>query len=253
MPFDPPADLVAALREAQRIVVMTGAGVSAESGVPTYRDALTGQWASHDPARLATPEAFEHDPALVARWYDERRVALGRCAPNPGHHALAAMERAVERAGGAFTLITQNVDRLHHAAGSSAPIELHGALWVWRCASCGEEREERGEPFADHPPRCACGGTRRPGVVWFGEALPEEALVASFEALSACELMLVVGTSGLVYPAAGLAGVAREAGARLAEVNPDATPQSGGFDWTLRARSGEALPALARAAFDDVA
>lgn len=246
-----PADLADALVAAARVVVMTGAGVSAESGVPTFRDALEGLWARYDPTELATPEAFRRNPALVTRWYDERRLALRACKPNPGHVAIARLEREVIDRGRDFALVTQNVDRLHQAAGSADAIELHGTLWVWRCNACGEEREERGEAFPDHPPRCACGGARRPGVVWFGEILPQEAMLRAIDAMRVCDLVLLVGTSSVVYPAAGLVDEALAAGARVAEINPEATPRSGQVDWSIRARSGVALPALVNAAFGE--
>jgi NAD-dependent deacetylase len=245
----PPDDLVRALASAGRICVLTGAGVSAESGVPTFRDALTGLWARYDPVQLATPEAFERDPALVTRWYDERRVALRACAPNAGHMALARLSREAAARGRAFTLATQNVDRLHQAAGSEGVLELHGSLWEWRCAACGAAREERGEAFGDYPPRCACGGVRRPGVVWFGEILPADALEGAGGAAQACDLLLVIGTSSVVYPAAGLAALAQASGARIAEINPDATPLSGSADWSIRACAGAILPALVDRAF----
>ena len=198
-----PAGLVQALREAKSVTALTGAGVSAESGIPTFRDALEGLWAKFDPEDLATPEAFERDPANVSRWYDERRLRIASCRPNPGHLALARLERRLAVAGRRFALLTQNVDRLHQAAGSGHVVELHGSLWVWRCTACGVEREERGGPFIAHPPRCACGGARRPGVVWFGEDLPAAAVEAAEEACAECDLFLSVGTSAAVYPAAG--------------------------------------------------
>src|SRR5262249_37039045 len=153
---------------------------------------------------------------------------------NPGHIALAELERVVESRGGRFTLLTQNVDRLHHAAGSRNVVELHGSLWVWRCLSCREEREERTIPFPTHPPRCSCGGTRRPGVVWFGEALPDHAVEAMQTAAEECDLFLSVGTSAVVYPAAGLVHSAKARGAKTVEVNADPTPISSSVDWSLR-------------------
>lgn len=249
MPASVPADLVEALREARSVAVLTGAGVSAESGVPTFRDALEGLWAKFDPAELATPEAFARDPEKVSRWYDERRFRIASCRPNPGHFALARIERHLARAGRRFTLLTQNVDRLHQAAGSERVVELHGSLWVWRCTGCGEEREERGGPFPAYPPRCACGGSRRPGVVWFGEDLPREALEAAEEASEACDLFLSIGTSAVVYPAAGLIHLARGRGARTAEVNLEPTPISDLADWSVLGKSGEVLPELLERAF----
>jgi len=246
-PFD--ADLLDALRSAHHIAVLTGAGVSAESGVPTFRDALTGLWARYDPAQLATPEAFERDPELVARWYDERRCSVARCVPNAGHVALAQLQRQTIDRGGAFTLITQNVDRLHQAAGSIDVIELHGTLWVWRCIDCDMETEERGPAFSAFPSHCSCGGLKRPGVVWFGEELPRHALLQAQRAATACDLFLSIGTSSVVYPAAGLIDQASRAGARVLEVNPQETPYSGRATWSLRGASGEILPQLLSAAF----
>jgi NAD-dependent deacetylase len=237
-------DLRRRLAEARGIAVLTGAGVSAESGIPTFRDALTGLWARYDPAELASPEAFARDPALVTRWYDERRTACGRCRPNPGHHALAALERACRKRGAAFTLITQNVDRLHQQAGSGDVVELHGSLWDWRCTRCGAAREETGPAFDEYPPRCGCGGARRPGVVWFGEMLPEQALVRSLELAEHCEVFLTLGTSGVVEPAASLVRIAAAAGAFTAEINPEPTPATGLVDMSLRGRTGELLPLL---------
>jgi len=232
------------LNETNSVAVLTGAGVSAESGIPTFRDAQTGLWAKYDPMDLATPAAFARDPALVTRWYDERRRTCARCKPNPGHLALARLQDECEAAGKRFTLITQNVDRLHQRAGSREPIELHGTLWVWRCTSCGDEREERDIPFAEHPPRCSCGGTRRPGVVWFGESLPEAALAAAWRAAEKCGLFMSLGTSGVVEPAASLARIAASAGARTLEINLDETPLSALVDVSVRGATGDLLPKI---------
>lgn len=237
-------EVAGALREARGVVVLTGAGVSAESGIPTFRDAMEGLWARFDPMELATPEAFARRPRLVSRWYDERRVQCASCAPNPGHLALAAMERRVAERGGRFTLLTQNVDGLHQAAGSANVVELHGSIWRWRCLRCGMTREERGAAFGRYPPRCSCGGVRRPAVVWFGEQLPEEALEAAERALRACDLFFSVGTSAVVQPSAGFIRMARLRGAKTVEVNREETPVSPLVDWPVRGRSGEALPAL---------
>lgn len=232
------------LRLAKRVAVLTGAGVSAESGVPTFRDAMTGLWARFNPMDLATPEAFGRDPERVSRWYDQRRCDVAKCQPNAGHVALAQLQKAVVDRGGSFTLITQNVDGLHQAAGATDVIELHGTLWRWRCWDCGEEHEERGPAFASYPLRCHCGGLRRPGVVWFGEVLPEDALMAAASAAEQAELFISIGTSGEVYPAAGLIDEALAAGAKVLEINPAATPFTARVTWSLRAASGEALPRL---------
>ena len=251
-----PSDLASCLRNAQGVVVITGAGVSAESKVPTFRDPniedpdMLALWREFDPQTLATPEAFAQDPERVTRWYDLRRTHLASCEPNPAHRALAEIESLLTAAGRSFTLVTQNVDRLHHAAGSRRVFELHGNLREWRCTRCAETRAEPGPAFTEYPPPCvSCGGPRRPCVVWFGEALPEDALEAAFEAISACDLFLSIGTSAVVYPAAGLIHVAAQAGARTAELNKDDTPQSRAVDWSLRGRAGELVPALVSAAW----
>jgi NAD-dependent deacetylase len=244
-------NLLDALRNAQSVTVLTGAGVSAESGIPTFRDALTGYWAKFNPEELATPQAFARDPAMVSRWYDERRCNVAACKPNPGLLALASLQRRALSEGRKFTLITQNVDRLHQSAGSNDVIELHGSLWVWRCEDCGAEREERGPVFAEYPIRCTCGGYRRPGVVWFGEALPTQALAAAQRAAETCELFISCGTSAVVYPAAGLIDVALAGGARLLEVNPQPTAYTSRATWSLRSASGRALPTLLHAAFGE--
>lgn len=234
----------ALLREASSVAVLTGAGVSAESGIPTFRDAQTGLWARYDPMELATPQAFARDPVLVTRWYDERRRRCAECAPNPGHLALARLQDELEAAGKRFTLITQNVDRLHQQAGSRNLLELHGTLWVWRCTSCGMEREEREIPFAEHPPRCACGGQRRPAVVWFGESLPESVLAAAWRAAEDCGLFMSLGTSSVVEPAASLGRAAAAAGAKTVEINPEETPLSSRVDISVRGTTGELMPML---------
>ena len=238
------------LRTANAIAVLSGAGISAESGIPTFRDALTGLWARYDPAQLATPEAFERDPELVSRWYDERRCKVARCRPNAGHLALARLEQRVRGECRGFTLVTQNVDRLHQAAGSQEAIELHGTILVWRCTRCGQEREEHGPAFAAYPPVCSCGGTRRPGVVWFGEMLPARALRAAQEAARKCDLFISVGTSSVVYPAAGLIELAIRAGAKVIEVNKEPTPLSDQVDWSIRGSSGDVLPRLVEMTVD---
>lgn len=237
-------ELLDLLRTADHIAVLSGAGVSAESGVPTFRDALTGLWARFDPAELATPEAFARDPQLVSQWYDQRRCDVARCAPNPGHLAMAQLQRHALARGASFTLITQNVDRLHQAGGSTDVIELHGTLWVWRCVHCAEETEETGPAFAVHPPRCSCGGIKRPGVVWFGEELPHEALRKAQQAAASCQLFISLGTSSLVYPAAGLIDLAIRNDARLLEVNPQETPYTRRAHWSIRGPAGQALPDL---------
>ena len=224
------------VRGAGRVVALTGAGISAESGVPTFRGA-DGLWKTYRPEDLATPEAFRRNPALVWEWYDWRRQRIAAARPNPGHEALARLEKTKPR----FTLVTQNVDGLHQLAGSRNLHELHGCLWTLRCVDCGEEREDRTVPLPAIPPRCACGGLLRPGVVWFGEPLPVETLQASLEEARACDLLLVVGTSAVVYPAAGVANAAVEAGHPVIEINPDETPFTPHATISLRGRAGEIL------------
>ncbi len=237
------------LSEAKSVVVVTGAGVSAESKIPTFRDAMDGLWKSFDPMKLATPEAFADDPETVTRWYDFRRAKCLDAIPNPGHVALARMQDEIESRGGSFTLLTQNVDRLHQRAGSHDVVELHGSIMVWRCAQTGRRYEDLPAEFDSYPPRTPEGTLMRPDVVWFGEALPEAALERAFEASAACDLFFSVGTSAVVYPAAGFVDVARQGGARTVEVNRDETPISAGVDWSLRGSSGEILPGIVEGAF----
>ena len=227
------------------MVALTGSGISAESGVPTFREAQTGLWARYDPQRLATPEAFDRDPHLVWEWYEWRRNLVSEALPNPGHRALAELERRVPE----FSLITQNVDGLHQRAGSRDVVELHGNILRSRCSREGviAEPEDRDDAV---PPRCPrCGALLRPDVVWFGEMLPAGALEAASEAARGCELFLSVGTSSLVYPAAALPYEALESGATLVEINAGETPLSRQADHVLRGRAGELLPELLRRAF----
>ncbi|MDH5285445.1 MAG: NAD-dependent deacylase [Betaproteobacteria bacterium] len=241
-------DLARALRSARFVAVLSGAGVSAESGVSTFRDALTGLWANFDPLELATPSAFRRNPKLVWDWYAERRAQLARVLPNPGHHAIARIEASVPR----FLLATQNVDGLHARAGSRRLVELHGNIARVRCSEDPRHAVEAWDDVGDEPPRCAhCGAYLRPDVVWFEESLPAQALCAAEAAARACDLLIVAGTSGEVYPAAALPQYAKAAGAIVLEVNPAATPLSARADYALRFPSGEALPALVRAAWGE--
>ncbi len=232
------ASLVAALRDARHVCALTGAGISAESGVPTFREAQDGLWARYDPHELATPEAFEKNPELIWEWYRWRRDLVARAQPNPGHYALARLAGLVPR----FTLITQNVDGLHQRAGSVDVIEFHGNLFEDRCHAEGRVVEH--EQTATVPVCPDCGASLRPGVVWFGEAIPEQALDSSFAAAADCDVFLSIGTSSLVYPAAGLADVAREQQAVTAEINPNPTMQAAGFDFVIASEAGVALPEL---------
>ncbi|MGH8286848.1 MAG: SIR2 family NAD-dependent protein deacylase [Steroidobacteraceae bacterium] len=242
-----PTELVNALQNAEHVVVLTGSGISAESGVPTFRDAQTGLWARFSPEEIATPEAFARDPALVWRWYRWRRELVESARPNAGHEALKELATLVAR----FTLITQNVDGLHQRAGSTDLIEFHGNIMRDRCSrGCGVSVPNRAAlaPGDDQPPRChACGAMLRPDVVWFGEAIPEAALIGAGAAVDACDVFMSVGTSSLVFPAAALAAEARRAGALIVEVNPNPTPLTPTADFALQAPAGAALPALVAA------
>lgn len=232
------------------MAVLTGAGVSAESGVPTFRDALTGLWARFDPLELATPDAFRRNPRLVWDWYAERRASVAAARPNPGHYALAAWERNARD----FVLITQNVDGLHQAAGSVNVVELHGNLRRVKCSREGTPAASWDDANPDEPPRCAqCGAFLRPDVVWFEEELPRAAYARALHAARSCEAMVVVGTSAEVHPAAALPLYARERGVPVIEVNPDATALSGYADYTLRGPSGVVLPSLVAAVWPDAA
>jgi len=241
---DLPRELVEVLRGARRVVALTGSGISAESGVPTFRDAQTGLWARYDPQELATPEAFARDPELVWRWYAWRRGLVEGARPNAGHKTLADLERRAP----VFSLVTQNVDGLHQEAGSSNVLELHGNIRRSRCPVENVTVEpDEADPL---PPLCPnCGSPLRPDVVWFGEALPTDGLRVASEAARSCDVFLSVGTSGLVYPAASLPYEALENGATLVEVNPDPTPLAPHADFAVRGRAGEVLPELVRAAF----
>jgi NAD-dependent deacetylase len=227
------------LREAQAIVLLSGAGMSAESGVPTFRDAQTGLWAKFRPEDLATEAAFRAWPAMVWDWYAQRRESVARVAPNAGHSAVAEFQR---RHPGRLTVVTQNVDGLHQRAGSEGVLALHGNIaedqWLDPAKPCCTARAI----VPGRPPRCAsCGNLRRPAVVWFGEMLPARELAAAEDAAAACDLMLVVGTSGLVYPAAGLARATR---GRVVILNPEPTALDDVADAVLVGPSAVLLPPL---------
>lgn len=229
----------ALLSQAGNVAVLTGAGISAESGVPTFRGA-GGLWKQFRAEDLATPEAFERNPRMCWEWYDWRRGLLAKARPNAGHYALAELERRKNR----FTLVTQNVDGLHVEAGSKAVLEIHGSIWTLRCTLCGREWMDRSVPL-DLLPRClACNGVARPGVVWFGEALDPEIWAAAERAVSGADALLVVGTSAQVYPAAGLVPLARAAGCKVIEVNVEPALTLSAVDFALTGRSGEILPQL---------
>ncbi len=243
---DPELAVRKALAEAESVAVLTGAGISAESGVPTFRGA-GGLWRNYSPEQLATPAAFERDPVLVWQWYDWRRGLIHAARPNAGHLALAELERRLTQDGRrpeAFSLITQNVDGLHDRAGSRRILKLHGDIWLMRCVACGREVINEQVPLAELPPRCSCGALLRPGVVWFGEALPTRIWEEAEQAARRADLFMVVGTSGVVYPAAGLAETARRSGADVVLINPEATALSYVATWALRGPSGEILRRL---------
>jgi NAD-dependent deacetylase len=227
------------LASAPRVAVLTGAGISAESGIPTFRGA-GGLWRRYKAENLATPEAFERDPKLIWEWYDWRRSIIAGIQPNAGHRALANLEERAKE----FTLVTQNVDGLHDRAGSCNVLKVHGDIWNVRCTVCGAERVELQTPLNAIPPFCPCGGMERPGVVWFGEALPEPVWTQAQRAVREAEVLLVVGTSAVVYPAAGLANLAKSTGAKVIEINIEETPVSRFVDYSLRAPAAEALPQL---------
>lgn len=223
---------------ADRVVVLTGAGVSSESGIPVFRGP-GGMWRRHRPEELATPEAFLSDPPLVWSWYRHRALAALAAEPNAGHRALVELERLVP----ALLLVTQNVDDLHRRAGSRRIVELHGNIMRFRCF-------DRGHPHAfdpswgEEPPRCSCGSLIRPGVVWFGEPLPDEAVGTAWRETADCDLLFVVGTSCVVYPAASLPALAREAGAAVVEVNVETTPVTGEAHLSIRGTSADVLPRI---------
>jgi NAD-dependent deacetylase len=233
-------ELARRLRNRPRITVMTGAGVSAASGIPTFRGP-GGLWRDFRPEELATAAAFARDPKLVWEWYAWRRELVAKAKPNRAHEVLAAWSRRYE----GFALITQNVDGLHERAGTEKVTRYHGSLWELRCwEECSVAPERWSDdtiPFAEVPPRCPhCGGLARPGVVWFGEAIPQAALRIAAEA-SSCDLFLAIGTSAVVYPAAGLAAEAAARGAFTVEINPEATPATGGVDLALPGTAEQVL------------
>jgi NAD-dependent deacetylase len=234
---------VSALRDARFVAVLTGAGVSAESGVPTFRDAQTGLWAKYDARELATPEAFARNPKLVWDWYAQRRAMVSKAVPNAAHTALAELEQRVS----GFLLATQNVDGLHRRAGSRKLVELHGNILRVRCSSCGVRAKEWG---SGSPPRCdLCDAYLRPDVVWFDERLPAEAQGSAEDAASRCDVYIVAGTSAEVYPAAALPYAALRNGACVIEVNPHSTPLTASATVALHGKAGDVLPRLVSAAF----
>lgn len=260
-PLDHTAEIAAAIDGAESVCVITGAGVSAESGLRTFRGvtgmtpedhaSMASLWKEFDPATLATPEAFAADPERVTRWYDWRRLGCLAAEPNAAHLGLAEIERRVAARGGEFTLLTQNVDRLHQRGGSRNVVELHGTITVWRCLRTGKEFEPEPRPFDVFPPRSPFVSDRsdplgvlRPSVVWFGEALPSDAVARAHAAAASCDLFLSVGTSSVVHPAAGFILQARERGADTAEINLEPTPISNLVRWSVRTKAGAAMDAI---------
>ncbi|WP_332611900.1 SIR2 family NAD-dependent protein deacylase [Achromobacter sp. ESBL13] len=272
---DIPPALIEALRNAQRVVAFTGAGVSAESGIATFRDALTGLWSRFDAQALATPQAFRKHPDIVWGWYEWRRAQVLRAAPNAAHYAIAALQRHVP----ALTVITQNVDDLHERAGATQVVHLHGSLHAPRCSACGApyafddsvatdslatDTSAAGSSAAHThaagntdegrripPPGCTqCGAPVRPGVVWFGESLPSDAWGTAIRAAQQCDLLFSIGTSALVYPAAELPQRALAAGATVVQVNPNATPLDAHAHCNLHGAAADLMPRVLAAAFD---
>lgn len=251
------------LSSSRKITVLTGAGVSAESGIATFRGA-GGLWRKYQAQDLASPEAWERDPGLVWEFYNYRRTAACNAAPNPAHRALATFEARWRQAGGTFTLLTQNIDDLHEQAGSQNIVHLHGSIWHVRCLACGEVTLNRSIPItpayegsgspdpatrahrfveADMP-HCHCGGVQRPHVVWFGEALESKNLVAAADAIDKCAVMLVVGTSAVVHPAAGFVALAKRYGTTIVEANIEASAVNELCDYFFEGKAGEVLPSL---------
>jgi NAD-dependent deacetylase len=228
------------LASARNVAVLTGAGISADSGVPTFRGA-DGLWRNFRAEDLATPEAFKRDPRLVWEWYNWRRELIATKQPNPAHDALVKLE---QRWTNRMWLITQNVDGLHHAAGSQRLSEIHGNIWKVRCTGCGVISENREIPLPPLPACRLCRALLRPHIVWFGESLWEEDLRRCDVALRACDLLLVIGTSGVVYPAAGFVSAAKDIGALVIEINRESTPQSTLVDLSLQGRAKDLVPQL---------
>jgi NAD-dependent deacetylase len=234
-----PREMIERLKRAKKVAVLTGAGVSAESGVPTFRGE-EGLWSKFRPEELATVEAFMRNPELVWEWYQHRRELMSNVKPNPGHYALAEMEKYFEE----FTLITQNIDGFHRLAGSENVLELHGNIRKNKCFECSKPFEGEIDLESRELAKCECGGNIRPDVVWFGEMLPERALTGAFDAASQADVFFSIGTSALVHPAASIPIAARRNGAVLVEINLDPTPLSDFADYSIRGKSGEILPRI---------
>lgn len=228
-----------ALHLAKSVVVSTGAGISKESGIPTFRDAPNALWENYDPQELASPGGFLKNPQLVWKWYQDRQNMIAVAEPNPGHTAIAEMAGLFDH----FTLITQNIDNLHRRAGSADVIEIHGNIFKYKCFE--NEHPIENLPVGDDvPPRCSCGSMIRPDVVWFGEQLPEDRIARAYRALHSCDVVLVVGTSGVVMPAAYFPSIAKQEGARVIEVNPEMSQVTREADIFLQGPAGAVLPGV---------
>lgn len=232
-------DLRDRIARAESVTVLTGAGISADSGVPTFRGE-EGLWKNFRPEELASPHAFERDPTLVWEWYNWRRELLSTKEPNAAHKTLAELEKHITH----FWLITQNVDGLHLAAGSTKLSEIHGNIWKVRCTNCGRVKPNHDVPIAILPNCTDCKGLLRPHIVWFGESLDQQDLDRSFQALRGCEVLLIIGTSGVVYPAASFAPIAKQDGAFVVELNLDPTPHSDLVDLSIQGRAKDLVPLL---------
>lgn len=252
LPAELPDELVTAVRDARRIEVFTGAGMSADSGLDTFRDATTGLWSKVDPQALASIDSWSRDPDPMWAWYLWRAAKARAAVPHEGHRAVAAWQDRPDKEDIAVHVTTQNIDDLHERAGSRDVSHLHGSLFSFRCTICGAPAPEpelpslTGDPVARlRPPECrTCGNVVRPGVVWFGEALPQADFAAAEESMQTCDLVVIVGTSGVVYPAAGLPRIAASRGVPVVEVSPDDTDLTAVATWSLRTTAAVGLPQL---------
>jgi NAD-dependent deacetylase len=232
------------LGDASRIAVLTGAGMSAESGIDTFRQPQTGLWARYDPMELASVRALERDPKMVTEWYHWRFSRCADARPNPGHVAIALLQDLKRAAGGDVDVLTQNIDGLHQQGGARDVVELHGTILRWKCQKTGGVRSIREVDFSSFPPTSEAGGVLRPDIVLFGEMLPTDALAAAERAVMSCDVFLTIGTSAVVYPAAGYIDLAISRGVPTVEINPEATPMTSSVTHALRGLSGVVLPEL---------
>lgn len=230
------------IEDAPSLSVLTGAGVSSESGIPTFRGE-DGLWKNYSPQELASPQAFRKDPKLVWEWYEWRREIINRAIPNAGHTALSKLEEEKEK----FTLITQNIDGLHQKAGSRNIIELHGSIWELKCTNCPVTEKNYEVPLNPLPPECGrCGSIMRPGTVWFGEIIPMSVIDKTILAIEESDVLLIIGTSGMVEPSASMGLMAKQSGKKVIEINLEPTPNSSIYDISIQAKSGEVLPLFYR-------